>query len=182
MKKGIFLSLLLAMVFAGGTLTSALAQNYNYRYARGDRDWDGGGDYDNGAARRWHQFLSADENQNFARTYRGNPNVINDGRMMDQWTGVRDLFRERPDVRDYVYEKVRDYNQNTPPREKWNRELEANPNFADRYHDNPDVINDPNLRNNEPEIAEFLRTNPEVRDYVENHHRDYNRSYRDYND
>jgi hypothetical protein len=78
-------------------------------------------------------------------------------------------------VRDYVYRKVHDYNQDTRPADKWNRELEANPNFADHYRQNPGII-DSNLDSEEPEIAEFLRTNPDVRPYLE---RDSRRDGRD---
>jgi hypothetical protein len=53
--------------------------------------------------------------------------------------------------------------RNTRPAEKWNRELAANPNFADRYRRNPGIINDSILASEEPEIGEFLRANPEVR-------------------
>jgi hypothetical protein len=83
------------------------------------------------------------------------------------WTGVRDMFNNHPDVRDYVFQKVRDYNENTRPGEKWHRELEANPNFANRYRQNRNIINDFNLASEEPEINQFLRTNPDVRDYLE---------------
>ncbi|HEV2170025.1 MAG TPA: hypothetical protein VGR40_03705 [Candidatus Binatus sp.] len=183
MKHGIFLTLFLAGVLAAGTFTPAFAQDYNSLFGRGERDWNrGGSDYDQGARDRWQRFLDSDENRNFAREFRGNPNIIHDRDTMDQWTGVQELFRDHPDVRNYVFQRVRDYDQNTRPGEKWRRELDANPNFADRFRSNPDVINDPNLRHNEPEIAEFFRTNPEVRDYVENHSRDSGRNYRDYND
>lgn len=180
MKYGIFLTAFLAVILAIGTITPAFAQDYSPEYGHGDGNR-GGSDFDNDAARHWQDFLNRDENQNFAREFHGNPNVIRDERKMDEWSGVREFFNNHPDVRSYVYEKVRDYNQNTPPRQKLHRELDANPNFADRFRDNPDVINDPNLRHDEPEIAEFLRTNPDVRDYIENHHRDDNRD-RDYND
>lgn len=186
MKHGVFLTLFLAGVFALGTFTPAFAQDYNSDYGTGYRDGDrGGSDYDQGARERWERFLDRDENRNFAREFRGNPNIIHDRGAMDQWTGVRELFRNHPDVRDYVFQKVRDYDQNTRPGEKWHRELDANPGFADRYHQNPNIINDSNLASEEPEIGEFLRTNPEVRDYLENHARDRDdgRGYRNgYND
>ncbi|HYK65826.1 MAG TPA: hypothetical protein VEY94_12835 [Patescibacteria group bacterium] len=182
MNYGIFLAAFLGIALAIGSLSPAFGQDYNSGYGHGDRDWNrGGSDYDNNAAQRWNDFLNRDENQNFAREFHGNPNVIKDERKMDEWSGVRQFFDNHPNVRRYVYENVRQYDQNTSPGQKWHRELDANPNFADRFRNNPNVINDPNLRNDEPEIAEFFNTNPDVRDYVGNHHRDYNRD-RNYND
>lgn len=178
MKYGSLVTLFSAAVLAVGTLAPAFAQYHDPEYATGDRDYRGDADYDNGAAQRWHRFLDQDENRDFARRFHGNPNIIHDPREMDQWTGVRELFSDHPDVRDYVLQKVRDYDQNTRPSEKWDRELAANPNFADRYRQNPGVI-DSNLDRDEPEIAEFLRTNPDVRPYLE---RDSRRDSRDYHD
>ena len=177
MKYRSFVTLFSAAVLAVGTITPAFAQ---YRYpelAFSDSDYRNDAGYDNDAARRWDRFLDQDENRNFSRQFHGNPNIIHDEREMDQWTGVRELFRDHPDVRDYVYQKVRDYNQDTQPAEKWNRELAANPNFADRYRQNPSIVNDSNLRDSEPEIAEFLRTNPDVRPYLDSYASRY--SYRD---
>jgi len=169
MKYRSFVTLFSAAVLAVGTITPAFAQ---YRYpelAFSDSDYRNDAGYDNDAARRWDRFLDQDENRSFSRQFHGNPNIIHDEREMDQWTGVRELFRDHPDVRDYVYQKVRDYNQDTQPAEKWNRELAANPNFADRYRQNPNIVNDSNLRDSEPEIAEFLRTNPDVRPYLDSY-------------
>ena len=121
MKYGSFVTLFSAAVLAVGTITPAFAQ---YRYpelAFSDSDYRNDAGYDNDAARRWDRFLDQDENRNFSRQFHGNPNIIHDEREMDQWTGVRELFRDHPDVRDYVYQKVRDYNQDTQPAEKWNR-------------------------------------------------------------
>ena len=172
MKYRSFVTLFSAAVLAVGTIIPAYAQYYHPEYASGDRDYDRsdeGGGYDRGAAQRWHRFLEDDSNRNFARQFRGNPNIIHDGREMEQWSGVRELFNDHPDVREYVDQKVREYNQNTGPAEKWNREMAANPNFAERYRDNPNIINNGNLRSEEPEIAEFLRTNPEVRPYLDSY-------------
>jgi len=164
MKYRSFVTLFSAAVLALGTLTPAFAQYRYPEYASGDRDYRGGD-----AARRWDRFLDQEENQNFARQFRGNPNIIHDSRKMDEWSGVRELFNDHPDVRDYVEQKVREYNQDASPAEKWNRELAANPNFADRFRQNPSIVNDSNLRHEEPEIAEFLRTNPEVRSYLDSY-------------
>jgi hypothetical protein len=175
MKHRIFLTLVPAAALALGTVAPGFAQNYNYNYGRfGDLFGRASSESENDAARRWEHFLDRDENQNFARQFRGNPNIIHDERAMDQWTGVRQLFDNHPDVREYVFQKVRDYNENTRPGEKWRRELDANPNFADRYRQNPNIVNDSNLASDEPEINEFLRTNPDVRDYLE---RQASRSY-----
>jgi hypothetical protein len=183
MKHRIFLTLLPAAALALGT-APGFAQNYNFNYGRGDRDYGySRSDYDNDAARRWERFLDQDENRNFARQFRGNPNIVRDQHEMEQWSGVRELFSNHPDVRDYVFQKVRDYDQNTRPEEKWRREMDANPNFADRYRQNPNIVNDSNLAGEEPEINEFLKTNPEVRDYLERRASrgyDRDRDYRDY--
>jgi len=186
MKYRSFVTLFSAAVLAVGTIVPAYAQYYHPEYASGDRNYDRsdeGRGYDRGAQQRWHRFLEDENNQNFARMYRGNPNIIHDGREMEQWSGVRELFNNHPDVRDYVEQKVRDYNEMRPA-DKWNREMAANPNFAERYRDNPNIINQGNLRNDEPEIAEFLRTNPEVRPYLErsasrSDNRDYRNDYYD---
>jgi hypothetical protein len=165
MKYRKLVTLCSAAVLAVGTITPAFAQ----RYAYGDRDWnssDSGYNHGGGAAARWDRFMEQDQNREFARIYRGNPNIIHDPNYMDQWTGVRDLFRNDPEVRDYAEQNARNYDRNTPPREKWNRLLSANPNFADRWRQNPSIMNDSNLANDEPEIREFMRTNPDVRDYV----------------
>jgi hypothetical protein len=167
MKYRSFVTLFSAVALIAGTLTPAFAQRYGSdgsEYVRSDEGYDSGD-----AARRWDRFLDQDENRNFAQQYRGNPNIIHDSREMDQWTGVRELFNDHPDVRDYVYNKVREYNQDTRPAEKWNRELEANPSFADRFRQNPSIVNDSNLENDEPQIAEFMRTNPDVRPYLDSY-------------
>jgi hypothetical protein len=170
MKYGSFVTLFSGTVLAVGTITPAAFAQLRYpEYASGDGDYRGDSGGNENAAQRWDRFLDQDENRNFAREFHGNPNIIHDEREMDQWTGVRELFRDHPDVRDYVYQKVRDYNQDTRPAEKWSRELAANPNFADRYRQNPSIVDDSNLRDSEPEIAEFLRTNPDVRPYLDSY-------------
>ena len=184
MKYGIFLTLFsAAALLVAGKLSPVFAQDYDPayapEYASSDRDWNpSGSDYDQGPARHWERFLERDENQDFARQFSGNPNIVRDPREMDQWSGVRELFDNHPDVRDYVYQTVRDYNENTQPGEKWHRELEANPNFANRYRQNPNIVNDSNLASDEPEIGEFLRTNPEVRPYLDRKSDRYDRDLR----
>jgi hypothetical protein len=165
MKYRKLVTLFSAAVLAGGMLTPAFAQRYAYR----DRDLNqsDSGYGHQGAAGRWERFLDQDQNRDFARIFRGNPNIIHDPNYMDQWTGVRDLFSRDPDVREYAEQTARNYDRNTPAREKWNRLLEQNPNFAQRWRQNPSIMNDSNLANDEPEIREFMRTNPDVRGYVE---------------
>ncbi len=180
MKYRSFVTLFSAAVLAAGTLTPAFAQRYEPEYASSGRDWNrSDADYGYGAARRWERFLDQDMNRDFARIFRGNPNIIHDPHYMAQWSGVRDLFSKDPELRDYVYQTVRDYNRDTRPAEKWNRELAQNPDFAGRYRQNPSIINDSNLASDEPEIAEFLRTNPEVRLYLDSYTRRYGRYDRD---
>jgi hypothetical protein len=166
MKYRKLVTLCSAAVLAAGMLTPAFAQ----RYAYGDRDWnqsDSGYGHGGGAAARWDRFMDKDQNREFARIFRGNPNIIHDPNYMEQWTGVRDLFRNDPEVRDYAEQTARNYDRNTRPAEKWNRLLEANPNFAERYRQNPSIVNDSNMANDEPEIREFMRTNPDVRPFLE---------------
>jgi hypothetical protein len=169
-----------AAVLVAGTLTPAFAQYRYPEYARGDRDYNQSDLYRGGdASRRWDRFLDDSSNRDFARIFHGNPNIIHDPSYMSQWTGVRDLFNNDPAVREYVHQLARDYDRNTSPGEKWRRLMDANPDFASRYRQNPDVVNDRNLSNSEPEIREFIRTNPDVRPWLERHaSRDY-RPYRD---
>jgi len=167
MKYRSFVTLSSAALLIAGTITPAFAQRYGSYGSEYARSSDEG--YDHDAARRWNRFLNQDENQNFARQFRANPNIIRDSRKMDEWSGVRELFNDHPDVRDYAFNQAREYNQDTRPAEKWNRELEANPNFANRFRQNPSIVNDSSLDNDEPEIAEFLRTNPDVRPYLDSY-------------
>src|SRR6266446_8696438 len=104
MKLIKFVTLFSAAVLAVGTITPAFAQ----RYAYGDRDYrsDSGYSHD-GAERRWERFLDDSQNRDFARIFRANPNIINDRRYMDQWTGVHDLFSRDPDVREYAEQVAR---------------------------------------------------------------------------
>ncbi len=157
-----------AAVLIAGTITPAFAQYYPPGYAHGDRDWNNADA--SGAARRWEGFLDSESNRDFARIFRGNPNIIRDPNYMEQWSGARDLLRNDPEVRDYVHQTVHDYSD-LRPNEKWLLLLEENPDFAERYHQNPSIINDSNLAGSEPEIGEFLRTNPEVRPYLDSYAR-----------
>jgi hypothetical protein len=162
--RSIFTTLSAAALLAA-TLTSAFAQYYNGEH--GYRDPGRDASYDRGdAARRWDRFLDDGQNRDFARRFHANPNIVHDPNEMEQDSGVRELFDNHPEVRDYVFDKVRDYNRDAQPAEKWDRLMAANPNFADRYRENPGIINDSNLASDEPAIAQFLRTNPDVRDYL----------------
>ena len=108
MNYGIFVAAFLGIALAIGSLSPAFGQDYNPEYGSRDRDWNrGGSDNDNNAAQRWNDFLNRDENQNFAREFHGNPNVVKDERKMEEWSGVRQFFDNHPNVRQYVYEKVR---------------------------------------------------------------------------
>jgi hypothetical protein len=173
MKHRKIVTLFSAAVLAVGTITPAFAQ----RYAYGDRDYNrsDAGYSHGGAAARWDRFLDDSQNRDFARIFHANPNIIHDSRYMEQWTGVRDLFSRDPDVREYAEQTASNYDRNTRPGEKWNRLLEANPNFAERYRQNPSIMNDSNMANDEPEIREFMRTNPDVRPYIERQARNSDR-------
>ena len=180
MKRSSIFTMFSAAILVAGTLTPAFAQYRYPEYASGDRDYNRSESYnDRGAAHRWERFMNDDSNRDFARIFRGNPNIIHDRSYMSQWTGVRDLFNNDPAVRDYVHQIANDYDRNTRPGEKWRRLMDANPDFANRYRDNPNIVNDGNLSSSEPEIAEFLRTNPDVRPFLENRASRSNRDYRD---
>jgi hypothetical protein len=181
MKCRSFFTLFSAAILVAGTLTPAFAQYRYPQYASGDRDYGRSDSYRGGdASRRWDRFLDDSSNHDFARIFRANPNIIHDREYMSQWTGVRDLFNNHPEVRDYVHQLASDYDRNTRPGEKWHRLMDANPDFASRYRQDPSIVADSNLRNDEPEIREFIKTNPDVRPYLENRaSRSYNRDYRD---
>ena len=177
MKRSSIFTMFSAAILVAGTLTPAFAQ---YRdYPHGDRDYERS-DYRGGdASRRWDRFMNDESNRDFARIFHGNPNIIRDPHYMSQWTGVRDLFDNDPGVRDYVHQLADDYDRNTRPGEKWHRLLDANPDFANRYRQDPSIVEDANLRNDEPEIREFIKTNPDVRPYLENHASRSSHDYRD---
>jgi hypothetical protein len=64
--------------------------------------------------------------------------------------------------------EARNFERAGSPAEKWNRFLNHNPNFAERYRGNPSIVNDENVVNDEPELRELFRTDPEVRRYASN--------------
>jgi hypothetical protein len=125
-------------------------------------------------AARWQRFL--DENPDFARRYRGNPNIIRDPRVMDEQSGLREFFANNPDVRQYAYRSSGNFERMGSPAEKWNRFLAHNPNFAERYRENPGIVNDENVVNEEPELRELFRTDPEVRRYAYSERREMGRA------
>jgi hypothetical protein len=156
-------------ILAAAMYSPSFAQSYDSGYGHGGYDRPAA--YNDSPAQRWNRFL--DQNQDFARRFRGNPNIIRDQRVMDDQPGVREFFAKNPDVREYVYRSTRnDGDRDDSPRAKWNRLLAHNPDFAERYRQNPGIIDDPNVMRDEPEVREFLRTNPDVRAslYGNNHH------------
>jgi hypothetical protein len=159
------LTVLSAAMIAGAVYAPpSFAQSYGgERYASSDRDWNRG----DSASARWDRFL--EQNPDFARRFHGNPNIIRDLRVMDDQPGVREFFANNPDVRDYVYRTTHnDSDSDDSASAKWNRFLERNPNFAERYRQNPDIVRNDSVMRDEPEVREFLRTNPDVRGYVMN--------------
>lgn len=162
-------------ILSAAVLTSAMsmpvfAQDYDSYSRHGDRPFSYAENYFNSdPAARWQRFL--DENPDFARRYRGNPDIIRDPRVMDDQPGVREFFANNPDVRQYAYRSSGNFERARTPAEKWNRFLNHNPNFAERYRENPSIVNDENVVNDEPELRELFRTDPEVRRYAYNDRR-----------
>jgi hypothetical protein len=76
----------------------AFAQGYDSYSRHENRSWSyaENNSYSNPAA-RWQRFL--DENPDFARRYRGNPDIIRDSSVMDEQTGLREFFANHPEVR-----------------------------------------------------------------------------------
>jgi len=85
---------------------------------------------------------------------------------MDDQPGVKEFFANNPDVRQYAYRSSGNFERGGSPAEKWNRFLNHNPNFAERYRQNPGIVNDEKVVNDEPELRELFRTDPEVRRYA----------------
>jgi hypothetical protein len=162
--------ILSASVLAGSMSLPVLAQDYDSYSRHGDRSFSNAENYSNSdPAARWQRFLN--ENPDFARRYRGNPDIIRDPRVMDDQPGVREFFANNPDVRQYAYRSSGNFERTGSPAEKWNRFLNHNPNFAERYRGNPSIVNDENVVNDEPELRELFRTDPEVRRYASNERR-----------
>jgi hypothetical protein len=151
------------------------AQSYDSYSRHGDRflsyaDSDSSSD----PAARWQRFLY--QNPDFARRYRGNPDIIRDPRVMDEQPGLREFFANNPDVRQYAYRSSGNFERSGSAAEKWNRFLAHNPNFAERYRENPSIVNDESVVNDEPELRELFRTNPEVRRYASSERREMRRA------
>lgn len=158
-------AILSASILAGFMATPVFAQDYDSYSRHGDRALSyAENDSNLDSAARWQRFL--DENPDFARRYRSNPDVIRDPRVMDEQPGVREFFANNPDVRRYAYRSSGNFERTGTPAEKWNRFLAHNPNFAERYRQNPSIVNDESVLNDEPELRELFRTDPEVRRYA----------------
>jgi hypothetical protein len=163
------ITILSASVLAGSMSMPVFAQDYDSYSRRGDRSWRYAENYSNSdPAARWQRFLN--ENPDFAHRYRGNPDIVRDPRVMDDQPGLREFFANNPDVRQYAYRSSGNFERTGTPAEKWNRFLNHNPNFAERYRENPGIVNDENVVNDEPELRELFRTDPEVRRYAYNEH------------
>jgi hypothetical protein len=161
------ITILSASVLAGSMSMPLFAQDYDSYSKHSDRSRSNAENYSNSnPAARWQRFL--DENTDFARRYRENPNIIRDPRVMDDEPGLRAFFANNPEVRRYAYRSTSYREDLASPAEKWNRFLNQNPNFAERYRQNPDIVNDNSVMNDEPAVREFFRTNPEVRRYAYN--------------
>jgi hypothetical protein len=169
------ISILSASLLVGSMWTPVFAQGYDTYTRHEDRSlsYAENNSYSNPAA-RWQRFL--DENPDFARRYRGNPDIIRDPRVMDNQPGLREFFANNPDVRQYAYRSSGNFERTGSPAEKWNRFLARNPNFAERYRENPSIVNDENVLNEEPELRELFRTDPEVRRYASSERREMGRA------
>jgi hypothetical protein len=161
------ITVLSASVLAGSIALPVLAQDYDSYSRHADRSLSYAENYSQSdPAARWQRFLR--ENPDFARRYRGNPDIIRDPRVMDDQPGLKEFFANNPDVRQYVHRSSGNFERAGSPAEKWNRFLNHNPNFAERYRENPSIVNDENVVNDEPELRELFRTDPEVRRYAYN--------------
>ena len=161
------ITILSASVLAGSISLPVLAQDYESYSKDGDRSVGYAENYSNSdPAVRWQRFLR--ENPDFARRYRSNPEIIRDPRVMDEQPGLREFLANHPDVRQYAYRSSGNIERAGSPADKWHRFLKHNPNFAQRYRENPGIVNDENVVDNEPELRELFRTDPEVRRYAYN--------------
>ena len=154
------------VLLVGAMCTPSFAQYGGYVH---DRDRADSYSQDS-AATRWDRFL--EQNPDFARRYRANPNIIRDPQVMDQQPGVREFFANNPDARQYAYRSTR-MDQAEAPAVKWREFLEQNPNFAERYRQNPAIVENESVLNDEPELRELLRTDPEMRSYLARERADY---------
>ena len=161
------ITILSTALLVGSMSVPLLAQDYDNYSRHSDRSGRYAENYSNSnPAARWQRFL--DENPDFARRYRGNPDIIRDPHVMDDQPGLREFFANNPDVRQYAYRSSGYHQDVASPAEKWHRFLNQNPNFAERYRQNPDIINNDSVMNDEPELRDLFRTNPEVRRYAFN--------------
>jgi len=169
------IAILSTSLLAGSMSMPVFAQDYDSYSRHHDRSWSyaENNSYSNPAA-RWQRFL--DENPDFARRYRGNPDIIRDSSVMDEQPGLREFFANNPDVRQYAYRSSGNFERTGSPAEKWNRFLAHNPNFAQRYRENPSIVNDESVLNDEPELRELFRTDPEVRRYAYSERREMGRA------
>ena len=92
------IAILSTSLLASSMSMPAFAQGYDSYSRHENRSWSyaENNSYSNPAA-RWQRFL--DENPDFARRYRGNPDIIRDSSVMDEQTGLREFFANHPEVR-----------------------------------------------------------------------------------
>ena len=103
MKYRTAVTLFSAAIFAGAFATPSLAWDRDYR-PRADRSFESsrglsGGDPDQGLG----EFLHNGNNNDFARRYRENPNIIYDKNVMAHEPGFRAYLDAHPDVRERLY-------------------------------------------------------------------------------
>ncbi len=139
--------------------------NFQHSYAntRGDDAFTG-----LSPSAKWNQFL--DNNRDFARRYRENPNIINDPAIMAQEPGLREFLNNHPDVRAMVYARNdrsgygnQGQHDDDDSQALNDQYLVNHPRLAKQLRDNPSLINNPEWVRSHPHLGEYLRNHPEAR-------------------
>jgi len=134
-------------------------RSYQHSYAntRGDDSFTG-----LSPAAKWSQFL--DNNKDFARRYRENPDIINDPNVMAHEPGLREFLNNHPDVKSMVYAQRDRRSFDAEDAEAMNDQYLANhPRLAKQLRDNPSLIDNPDWVRSHPHLRDYLRNHPEVR-------------------
>jgi hypothetical protein len=101
MKYKIAVGVFSAAMIVGAVASTSFADGYGYRNNNGFESKRGipGGDPD----QSWNQYLNNGSNNDFARRYRENPNIIYDKDVMAHEPGVRAWLDQHPGAREDIY-------------------------------------------------------------------------------
>jgi hypothetical protein len=162
------ITILSASVLAGSMSMPLFAQDYDSYSRHSGRSWSNAENYSNSnPAARWQRFL--DENTDFARRYRENPNIIRDPRVVDDEPGLRAFFANNPEVRRYAYNDRREMGRSDMDGDMDSANgdmsgfLATHPGLARQLRDRPGLINDPRFVQNHPNLDWYLRNHPDAR-------------------